>query len=52
MAEVAREGLLIGLDNYMLDRVADLHTVYPSENLTLAAWLISEPNWNVRYKRG
>jgi hypothetical protein len=46
------EAVVIGIDNVALARVIDLHfDRYPEDNLSIAAWIMSEPARNVEYHR-
>lgn len=50
VAEVTGEGILIGVANHTLNSALHTRELYPDENLTIAAWLISKPNRNVIYR--
>lgn len=50
VAEVQGDGILIGVANQTLNSALYTRSLYPSENLTIAAWLISKPNRNVIYR--
>jgi hypothetical protein len=51
-ADVWGAGLVIGLDNIHLNRVLSIRERLPDENLTLAAWVMSDHTPNVTYHKG
>jgi hypothetical protein len=50
--DVYGPALVIGLDNIHLNRVLSIRERLPDENLTLAAWVMSDKTPNVNYHRG
>ena len=49
--EVYGRAIVLGIDNYSLGRALKIRDAFPKENLTIGAWIISEPSRHVKYNR-